>query len=387
MHAVNNRMTMKIVTLFASLLLPVLAYALPPPEPVAPALAAKSYLLYDYTSNQMLVNQNGDARMGPASLTKLMTIYLVFDALKYGTLSPEQVINVPAAAVRNRSGESRMLLKAGQTVTVDELMRGLIVSLGDDAAITLAVNIAGSESGFVDLMNKEAKQLGMNNTHFANLTGSSDPQHYSSAFDLALLAAAILRDFPQHSSLFALRDYTFNGVTQTNRNRLLWIDPYADGLQAGHSESAGYCLIGSVKRDNHRMISVLLGAASDSLRATESQKLLNYGFQYFDLVRLYKKDQPVSKVRIWKGTESNIEVGFRQDLFLTIPKGKFDQLKMTIETQTPILAPISTGQQLGMLKLTLAGKPYAEYRLVALNSASMANVFSRGWDSIRLLFQ
>lgn len=378
---------MKIVTLFVGLLLPVLAYALPSPVPVAPALAAKSYLLYDFTSNQMLVNQNGEVRMEPSSLTKLMTLYLVFDALKHGTLSPEQTVTVSAAAVRNRSGESRMLLKAGQTVSVDELMRGLIVSSGDDAAITLAVSIAGSESGFVDLMNKEAKQLGMNNTRFANPTGSSDPQHYSSAYDLVLLTAAIMRDFSQHFPLFALRDYTFNGVTQTSRNRLLWIDPYADGLQAGHSESAGYCLIGSVKRDNHRMISVLLGAASDNLRATESQKLLNYGFQYFDLVRLYKKDQPVTKVRIWKGTESDIEVGFRQDLFLTIPKGKFDQLKMTIETQTPILAPVSTGQQLGMLKLTLAGKPYAEYRLVALNSASMANVFSRGWDSIRLLFQ
>ena len=378
---------MKKITLFVSLLLPVLAYALPTPAPVAPVLAAKSYLLYDYTSNQTLVEQNGNARMEPTSLTKLMTAYLTFDALKYGTLSPEQTVIVPAAAIRNRSGESRMLLKTGQAVTVDELLRGLIVSSGDDAAVTLAVNIAGSESGFVDLMNKQAKQLGMNNTHFANVIGLTDPQHYSSAYDLTSLAAAMLRDFPQHYPLFALREYTFNGVTQTNRNRLLWIDPYADGIKTGHGESAGYSLIGSVKRDNHRMISVLLGATSDSLRATESQKLLNYGFQYFDLVRLYQKDQPVTKVRIWKGTESNIEVGFREDLFLTIPKGKIDQLKMTIETQPPILAPISSGQQIGTLKLTLAGKPYAEYRLVALNNTPLANVFSRGWDSIRLLFQ
>ena len=215
-----------------------------------------------------------------------------------------------------------MLLKAGQSVTVDELLHGLIVQSGNDAAITLALNIAGSEAGFVDLMNKEAKRLGMNNTHFANPVGLPDAQHYSSAYDLALLAAAIVRDYPQHYPLFGLRDYTFNNVTQANRNRLLWIDPYADGMKTGHTETAGYCLVGSVKRDNRRLISVLLGAASDNLRATESQKLLNFGFQYFDAVRLYQKDQPVTRVRIWKGTESHLKVGFRQDLFLTIPKGK-----------------------------------------------------------------
>lgn len=378
---------MNIIFLLVSLLLPALTYALPAQTLPAPVLAAKSYLLYDYTSNQILANQNGDARMEPASLTKLMTAYLTFDALQHGTLLLEQNLNVPATAVRKANNESRMFLKAGQTVTVDELLRGLIVPSGNDAAITLALNIAGSEAGFVELMNKEAKRLGMNDTHFTNPVGLPDAQHYSTANDLALLAAAIIRDFPQHYSLFALREFTFNNVTQSNRNRLLWIEPYADGIKTGHTETAGYCLIGSVKRDNHRMISVLLGATSDSLRAIESQKLLNYGFQNFDLVRLYQKDQPVTKVRIWKGTESNIEIGFRQDLLLTIPKGKIDQLKMTVETRQPILAPISGGQQLGALKLTLAGKPYAEYPLLALTSTPMANVFSRGWDSIRLLFQ
>jgi len=334
------------------------------------------------------VNQNADARMEPASLTKLMTAYLVFDALKHGTLLPEQNLTVPAAAVRNTgSGESRMLLKAGQSVTVGELLRGLIVQSGNDAAVTLALNIAGSEAGFVDLMNKETKRLGMNNTHFANPVGLPDAQHYSSAFDLALLAAAIVRDYPQHYALFGLRDYTFNNVAQANRNRLLWIDPYADGLKTGHTETAGYCLVGSVKRDNRRLISVLLGASSDNLRATESQKLLNFGFQYFDAVRLYQKDQPVTTVRIWKGTKSHLKVGFRQDLFLTIPKGKLAQLKATMETRQPILAPVSGGQPLGVLKLALDGKPYAEFPLVALEDAPLANVFSRGWDSIRLLFE
>ncbi|MDP1996343.1 MAG: D-alanyl-D-alanine carboxypeptidase family protein [Gallionella sp.] len=379
---------MNIILLLAGLLLSATAFALPPQMPAAPALSAKSYLLYDYTSNQVLVNQNADARMEPASLTKLMTAYLVFDALKHGTLLPEQNLTVPAAAVRNTgSGESRMLLKAGQSVTVEDLLRGLIVQSGNDAAITLALNIAGSEAGFVDLMNKEAKRLGMNNTHFTNPVGMPDAQHYSSASDLALLAAAIVRDYPQHYPLFALRDYTFNDVTQSNRNRLLWIDPHADGMKTGHTETAGYCLIGSTRRDNRRLISVLLGADSDSLRATESQKLLNFGYQYFDAVRLYQKDQPVTRLRIWKGTASHVETGFRRDLFLTIPKGKFAQLKATVETHQPIFAPISGGQQLGVLKLTLDGKPYAEFPLLALDGVSLANVFSRGWDSIRLFIK
>lgn len=353
----------------------------------APQLAAKSYILYDYTSSQVLVNQNGDARMEPASLTKLMTAYLAFDAIKHGTLSPGQELTVPAAAVRNTGGESRMLLRAGQTVTVDELLRGLIVQSGNDAAITLADHIAGSEAGFVDLMNREAKRLGMKNTHFSNPVGLPDAQHYSSAHDLALLAAAIVRDYPQQYQLFALREYTFNNVTQANRNRLLWIDPYADGVKTGHTMTAGYCLVGSVRRDNRRLISVLLGASSDSLRATESQKLMNYGFQHFDAVRLYQKDEPVTTLRIWKGTDSHVGVGFRRDLFLTIPKGQLAQLKATVETRQPILAPIGSSQQLGVLKLTLAGKPYAEFPLVALDAVPLANVFSRGWDSIRLFFQ
>jgi len=378
---------MNILFLLTGLLLSVSAFAVPPQMSVAPALAAKSYLLYDYASNQVLVNQNADTRMEPASLTKLMTAYLAFDALKHGTLTMQQKLTVPAAAVHSASGESRMLLKVGQSVTVDELLHGLIVQSGNDAAITLAQNIAGSEAGFVEMMNKEANRLGMNNTHFTNPTGLPDAQHYSSAYDLALLAAATVRDYPQHYSLFGQRDYTYNNVTQANRNRLLWIEPYADGLKTGHTETAGYCLIGSVKRENRRLISVMLGASSDNLRATESQKLLNFGFQYFDAVRLYQKDQPVTSVRIWKGAASQLKVGFRQDLFLTIPKGKLAQLKATMETHQPILAPVTIGETLGVLKLTLAGKPYAEFPLQALNNVAIANVFSRGWDSIRLLFE
>ena len=357
----------------------------PLPEP--PALAAKSWLLYDYSSGRVLINHDGDARMEPASLTKMMTAYLAFDALKHRTLTLDEKLAVPVSATRNSGNESRMLLKPGQTVTVNELLHGLIIQSGNDAAIMLALHIAGSESGFVDMMNQEAKRLGMFNTHFANPVGLPDPLHYSSAYDLALLAAALIRDYPQHYSIFGLRDYTFNRVTQANRNRLLWLDPFADGIKSGHTETAGYCLVGSAQRDGHRLISVLFGADSDRLRAAESQKLLNFGFQNFDTVRLYRKDQPVNRIRIWKGTNSHVGIGFRHDLYLSIPKGAYSRLKATVETSQPILAPVSGGQQVGKLKLTLDGAPYAEYPLVTLDSIPLANVFSRGWDSMQLMFE
>lgn len=378
---------MKKLLLLLCLFLPVTSIAAAPHAPSAPQLAAKAYVLLDYTSHQVLVDQNGSERLAPASLTKLMTAYLAFDALKHGTLTLEQELAVPLAATRSASGESRMLLKPDQAVTVTDLLQGLIVQSGNDAALTLALHIGGSESGFVELMNKEAARMGLSNTHFTNPVGLPSAQHYSSAADLATLAAALVRDYPQYYQLFGQREFTFNNVTQANRNRLLWLDPYADGLKTGHTDTAGFCLIGSAKRDKRRLISVLLGATSDNLRATESQRLLNYGFQYFDAVRLYQKDQAVSQVRIWKGTEKMLPAGFRQDLFLTIPKGQLAQLKINLQTQQPIIAPILPGQVLGTLKLTLAGKPYGEFPLVALEGAPLANVFSRGWDSIRLLIK
>ena len=378
---------MKAILSIFCLLLSAASYALPVQMPEAPVLTAKSYLLYDFASNQVLVDQNGDTRQEPASLTKLMTAYLTFSAIKQGKISLDQSVTVPLDAPHITSGESRMLLKPGQSVTIDELLHGLIIQSGNDAANTLAINVAGSEAAFVEMMNKEAARLGMKNTHFVNPVGMPDPEHYSSAHDLAILAATLLRDFPEHYPLFGLRDYTFNNVTQANRNRLLWLDPYADGLKTGHTETAGFCLVGSAKRDKRRLISVVMGADSDIARASESQKLLNYGFQSFDTVRLYQNNQTVTKVRVWKGTESHLNLGFRHDLFLTIPKGEFSQLKAAIELHKPILAPILSGEQVGMLKLSLGGKPYAEYPLIALSSVTVANVFSRGWDSLRLLIQ
>jgi len=246
------------------------------------------------------------------------------------------------------------------------------------------LEISGGEEAFVGLMNKAAKRLGLRNTYFANATGLSDSGHYSTATDLAKLAAAIAHDYPQHYPLFSLREFTFNTFTQSNPNRLLWLDPYADGMKTSYTRRTGYGLIGSVKRGEHRLISVLLGAKSDNLRASESQKLLNSGFQNFDMVRLYQKDQAVTKAHIWEGTEQEIALGFQKDLVLTVPKGKLKQLKAILETYQPIVAPISRGQKLGILKLTLAGEPFAEFPVIALEKVSVANIFSRGWDNIRL---
>jgi len=376
---------MKLYSLILCLLLSPLAAALP--LVAAPELTSKAYLLYDYSSNQILLDQNGSTRMEPASLTKLMTAYLAFDALKHGTLELQQMLNVPESATHNLNGESRMLLKAGQMVSVDDLLHGLIVDSGNDAAITLAQNIAGSEAGFVAMMNKEAQRLGMLNTHFANPVGLPNPQHYSTARDLALLGAAIVRDYPDFYPLFALREFTFNNVNQANRNRLLWLDPNADGMKTGHTESAGFCLVGSAKRADHRLISVVLGASSESLRANESQQLLNFGFQNFDAVRLYEKDQAVTKLRIWKGTQSELNIGYKQDLLLSIPKGQYGKIQATLETHQPIIAPIDSSVPIGVMKMTLNGKPYAEFPLYPLENVAMANVFSRGWDSIMLLIQ
>lgn len=355
--------------------------------PSAPALAAKSYVLYDYTSNQILVSRKGDERIQPASLTKLMTAYVTFATIKQGKLSLNQQITPSAYALRTQNEESRMFLEAGKPVKVDDLLRGLIVQSGNDAARVLAETIANHELAFAtDLMNKEAQRLGMKNSHFVNATGLPEAQHYSSANDLAILAAAILRDFPEFYFIYSIREFEYNHIKQFNRNQLLWLDPYVDGLKTGHTESAGFCLVSSAKRDNHRLISVVVGAPSESLRTSESQRLLNYGFQEFEVLPLYKKDQAVNSVRAWKGTEKKIDLGFRSDFYITIPKGQRAQLKATIETQQPLIAPIEKGQALGTLKFSLNGAPYIDLPLVALDNVALANVFSRGIDTIRLLF-
>ncbi|MBI4192109.1 MAG: D-alanyl-D-alanine carboxypeptidase [Betaproteobacteria bacterium] len=353
--------------------------------PPAPAVAAKSYLLLDYHSRQALASRNPDARVEPASLTKLMTAYLTFAALKQKQIQPAQAVPVSERAWKAEG--SRMFIEPRKPVTVDELMRGMIVQSGNDACIALAELIAGSEDAFAQMMNREAQRLGMKDTHFVNATGLPDPQHYSTAHDLALLAAALIRDFPEYHPLYSLKEYRYNNITQANRNRLLWSDPTVDGMKTGYTENAGYSLITSARRGERRLISVVLGAASEAVRAAESQKLLNHGFQFYDSVKLYGKSQPVASLPVWKGSGNSVKAGFLDDLYVSLPKGRADGLKANLESRQPLFAPISAGQRIGVMKLALDGKPYAEIPVVALEAVTLAGIFGRGWDSIRLLFK
>ncbi len=370
-----------------ALLVPTLALAQQASLPPAPVLAARSYLLYDFSSNQILLSHNASERIEPALLTKLMTAYLTFTTLQLNQLALGRSTIPTAEVLLSKEVGSRMFLEKDKAVTIAELLRGLIVQSGNDAARMLATAIAGNEADFAELMNKEAQRLNMKDSHFVNATGVPHPQHYTSAYDLALLAAAIVRDFPEHYPLYSMREYQYNNIKQANRNLLLWLDPYTDGMSTCYGESADFCLVASARRDQRRLISVVLGAASGNLLVAESQKLLNYGFQNFEAVRLYQKNQPVAGVRLWKGAASKVNVGFRRDLTLSIPTGQLAQLKASMETQQPLMAPVSGGQKIGLMKLTLNGKLYAEFPLVALEPVPLANIFSRGWDSIRLLFQ
>ena len=351
----------------------------------APAIDAKAWLLIDFRSGQSLRSHNADARVEPASLTKLMTAYLTFAAVTTKTLQPEQAVPVSERAWRAEG--SRMFIEPRRPVTVNELIRGMIVQSGNDACIALSEAIAGSEEAFAQMMNKQARVLGMRNTNFVNATGLPHAQHYSTAHDLALLAAAIVRDFPDFYPLYSTREFRYNNISQANRNRLLWTDPTVDGMKTGLTENAGYCLIASARRGERRLISVVLGAGSDASRATESQKLLNYGFQAFDTVRLYEKNQSVATLQVWKGSANNVKAGFARDLYLSLPRGQVDKLKANVESLQPLLAPIASGQQVGTMKLILEGKPFRELPVVALESIPLAGIFGRGWDSLRLMFR
>jgi D-alanyl-D-alanine carboxypeptidase (penicillin-binding protein 5/6) len=357
----------------------------PSAVPAAPAIAAKSWVLYDFDSGQTLASSNLQQRVEPASLTKLMTAYLVFSALRQKTLQADQQAAVSERA--SRAEGSRMFIEPRKPVTVDELLHGLVVQSGNDACVALAEAVSGSEEAFVDAMNREAQRLGMKNTHFANSTGLPHPQHYSTAQDLALLAAAVIRDFPEHYPLYSRRQFRYGNVTQMNRNRLLWSDPTVDGMKTGYTENAGYCLVSSAQRGERRVISVVLGTASESARAAESQKLLNHGFQAYDGVRVYAANQPVTTMRVWKGTANQLKAGFLRDLRLAVPKGTGDKLKASMDSVQPLLAPIRAGQQVATLKLVLDNQPYGEFPVVALEDVPVAGIVGRGWDAIRLFFQ
>ncbi|MEO8418730.1 MAG: D-alanyl-D-alanine carboxypeptidase family protein [Methylophilaceae bacterium] len=358
------------------------ATEIPPP----PALAVKAYLLRDFNSNNIIAQQSANSRVEPASLTKLMTAYVVFKALKNGHLQLTQTLPVSTKAWKVEG--SKMFVEPNKAVTVDELLHGTIIQSGNDSSIALAEGVAVTEEAFADMMNKEAARLGMSNTHFINATGLPDPQHYTTAYDLSLLATALIRDFPdQYKRLYSVKEYTYNKITQPNRNRLLWLDPYVDGMKTGHTDAAGYCLISSAKRGESRLISVVLGAASESSRATESQKLLNYGFQFYESHLVYKRGQTISKLKIWKGHNDSLAATVADDLFITLPKGEYARVKASLTSKQPLIAPINAGQEIGTLQFTLDGKVISERKLVAAEKVEVAGIFGRLWDSIKLLLQ
>ncbi len=380
---------------FACALLPAAGNCAPPAVPakpavgapavVAPSIAAKSWTLLDTASGQTLAAQNPDEKRDPASLTKLMTAYLVFGALRQKTIVPSQMVAVSARAWRAEG--SRMFIEPRKAVSVDELLKGMIVVSGNDAALALAELVGGSETAFVEAMNREAARLGMTNTRFANPTGLPAPQQYTSAADMARLAATLIRDYPEYYPAYAQKEFRYHNITQSNRNRLLWTDPHVDGVKTGHTEAAGWCLIASARRGDRRLVSVILGAASDAARASESQALLNWGFQTFDTVRLYQSGQPIAMLKVWKGAAPEVGAGFLADRYVTLPRGQAGNLKLTLEAQEPLVAPVASGQHLGMVKVGFEGKTLAEFPLIALAEVPAGNLMMRAWDSVRLWFK
>ena len=352
--------------------------------PAAPALEASAYLFFDAQSGQILTSKNPDARIEPASLTKLMTAYLTFDALKNGRLKLDQQLTASERAWKSEG--SRMFLDPKVPVSVDNLIKGMIVQSGNDACVTLAEAIAGSEEGFAQMMNAQAKKLGMNNSHFANSTGLPDPQHNTTVRDLATLSNALIRDFHQYYPTYSIKSFTYNNITQPNRNLLLYRDSSVDGLKTGHTDSAGFNLIASSKRDGRRVITVVVGTKSMEARATESSKLLNWGLSHFQTPKLYDAGKPLSKVKVYKGSENELDVGFLQAVYVTLPRGS-DEVTPVLETIQPVVAPVKKGAELGTLKLMSGNKVLAERKVVALQDIEEAGFFGRMWDSIVLWFK
>lgn len=352
--------------------------------PTTPSIAAKAWLLYDLQSQQVIVERNAGERVEPASLTKLMTAYVVFDAVKQKRVTLAEELFVSDKAWRMTG--SRMFLRPGERVSIDQLLRGMIIVSANDATVTLAEGVGGTEGAFVERMNAQAQRLGMTNTHFENTTGLPDPKHYSTAGDLTRLAAAMVRDHPQFLPLYQFRDFTYNKVTQQNRNTLLARDPRVDGLKTGYTESAGYCMIATARRDERRLMAVVMGTASETVRTIEAQKLLNFGFQHYETVRVYQKGAVVTELPVWKGSEKRVKAGLEQDVFVSVPRGQTGKVQAQVSSQQPLLAPVNQQQRVGVLRLSFDGKPLGEYPVIALETVSVANLLLRTWDSIRLLF-
>jgi D-alanyl-D-alanine carboxypeptidase (penicillin-binding protein 5/6) len=358
--------------------------------PQPPEIAARNYILYDVNSQQVLAEREADVQADPASLTKLMTAYLVFGAIRDKKLTLEQTLPVSQRAwAERKGGGSLMFIDTTMTPRVDDLLKGMIVQSGNDASVVLAEAVGGSLDVFVTMMNKQAQAWGLKNTQFRNVTGLSEAGHYASARDVATIAANIITDFPDFYALYSVRQFTYNKIKQDNRNLLLGRDPTVDGMKTGYTDAAGYCLVASAVREmpngKRRLVSVVLGTASREARAAESQKLLNWGFQAWDAVRLFEAGKPMATVPVWKGKLSEAQLGAPGALFVTVPKGEGDKLKTQVERTDPLLAPLTQGQQVGQIKVTTAGgTPVATVPLVVMQPVELAGIVSRTWDALRL---
>ncbi len=367
------------------LLFHVSAHAISKPIPNAPDFDADSYFLIDFDSGLVLAEKNADKPVEPASITKLMTAYLVDKALSNGDISKQDQVTVSEKAWRMKG--SKMFIEVGKQVSVEELIKGMIIQSGNDATVALAEHVAGSEQAFVEYMNHEAARLGMNNTQFRNSTGWPDPDHYSTARDIATLSRAVIRDFGDTYKLYSQKEYTYNDIRQFNRNRLLWRDDDVDGLKTGHTEAAGYCLVSSAKKDKMRLISVVLGTQSDKARTQSSLTLLNYGFRFFETQRLYTVTDVLKSARVWYGDQEQVQLGVNQDVFVTIARGRYKDLDASIEIDAQIKAPIATGQELGQLKVRLDDDTIVSQPLVAMHSINDGGLMQKAVDSIKLLFE
>ncbi|MGQ0529176.1 MAG: D-alanyl-D-alanine carboxypeptidase family protein [Panacagrimonas sp.] len=360
---------------------PVFAAKIPDP----PTLDAKSYVLMDYASGEVLAEHNADLRTGPASITKVLLTYVVYDEVKKGRLKWDDEVLISEKAWRQGidSSESRMFLNIGSKVKLEDLVHGIVIQSGNDASIAVAEHLAGSEDAFAELMNQYAKKLGMKNSRFSNAPGMPADDHYSTARDLALLGRALIRDFPEEYKVYAQRDFVYNGIKQGNRNILLNMDGGADGIKTGHTQAAGFCLLSSIKRDDRRLIAAVMGTSSMKYRAQASLELMNWGFRFFETVNLFGPGNPLTTVRVWKGTEAQLALG-AQTLSLTLPRGGKDQLQFKTEIQEPVMAPVALNQALGSVTVSMDGKPLRKLPLVALKEIPAGSLFERLSDQVRM---
>lgn len=352
--------------------------------PSPPQIAGSSWVLKDPLTGRVIMEHNSHERLPPASLTKMMTAYIVERELDEGRIAMTDM--VPISVKAWRTGGSRTFVREGTQVSVEDLLKGVIIQSGNDASVALAEFVAGSEDAFVDIMNQQARQLGMNNTNFENATGLPHPNQYSTAYDLALLAKAIIEDYPENYPLYAVKSFTYNNIRQPNRNSLLWRDESVDGLKTGHTEEAGYCLVASAKRDDTRLIATVMGTSSAEVRAREVQKMLNYGFRYYETERLFRAGQELVDAKVWGGKSDQISVGLAEDVFVTIPRGARDKLESTVDLDSVIKAPIKVGDELGRIQVMLDGEVLVDEPALALTEVQQGGVFKRLWDAIKLFF-